>query len=509
MPQYIQVGNDVIEFPDGMSESDIAAALSGGSQQVPAEIKQPAKRTVVEDLGRQVGLTARGAIAGALSPLTAASDALVGLYNKGTGSNLPPTSTALQSLMTKTGLPEPETRLERGVQAGVEAMSGQAGLTKAAQSLGATASPLLRNQVQQITASGAAGLASQPTAEYVQEITGSPVASFVAALATGMAAGKAAGKVTDKVMKTPPPPVSIEDIKARAQRAYTSVEDMDVKAKPMSVQNMLNKTEQDLSAANFNPQLADHRPIATLMDSFRTMVGDVRVPFTKLEQMRSAALSMSRESGDAATRRLAGIVVGGIDDYLGNLKPSDLMPGSNRGSEAVAAVRNARQDWRLQARAQVIEDILDTTAIKAENPRASEADLIRQNLISLAANKNKMRMFSSQEQAAIREAVRAKGSDLLLNLLAKFNPERAGGLGSYALVGGAGSMVASGGPTVPGMLAVGTAGAGYGADKLQGLLKRREAQSLATNILTGNLDLPVDYRVPSLFGVTQANTEKR
>lgn len=30
MPQYIQVGNDVIEFPDGMSSAQITAALSGG-----------------------------------------------------------------------------------------------------------------------------------------------------------------------------------------------------------------------------------------------------------------------------------------------------------------------------------------------------------------------------------------------------------------------------------------------------------------------------------------------
>lgn len=36
MPQYIQVGNDVIEFPDGMSASQITAALSGGKSATPA-----------------------------------------------------------------------------------------------------------------------------------------------------------------------------------------------------------------------------------------------------------------------------------------------------------------------------------------------------------------------------------------------------------------------------------------------------------------------------------------
>jgi hypothetical protein len=32
MPQYIQVGNDVIEFPDGMSSQEITAALSGSTK---------------------------------------------------------------------------------------------------------------------------------------------------------------------------------------------------------------------------------------------------------------------------------------------------------------------------------------------------------------------------------------------------------------------------------------------------------------------------------------------
>jgi len=35
MPQYIQVGNDVIEFPDGMSSEQITSALSGGKSSTP------------------------------------------------------------------------------------------------------------------------------------------------------------------------------------------------------------------------------------------------------------------------------------------------------------------------------------------------------------------------------------------------------------------------------------------------------------------------------------------
>jgi hypothetical protein len=41
MPQYIQVGNDVIEFPDGMSASQITSALSGTSKPVSPAVTPP------------------------------------------------------------------------------------------------------------------------------------------------------------------------------------------------------------------------------------------------------------------------------------------------------------------------------------------------------------------------------------------------------------------------------------------------------------------------------------
>lgn len=487
-----------LDAPEPSAQPSVAAPAV-----VPQVPEAPKKRSIAEELARQMGLTVRGGVAGVLSPLTMASDALVALYNKGTDSNVQPTSQAVQGLMTQFGLPTPENRVERAVQAGVEGMAGQAGLTKAAQVAGATASPLLNNVTQQVVSAGAAGTAAQPTAEYVLQTTGSPMAAVAAALAVGSLAGKVAGNAAGaKPNKT----ITIDDIKQRAQRSYNAMEQMDVKAKPLSVQNMISKTEQSLASANFNPQLDAHRPVAQLLEQFRQMVGDQRVPFTKLEQMRSAAVSMSRESNDAGTRRLAGIVVGNIDDYLGNLTSRDLMPGSQRGEDAVKAVVAARNDWKLQARAQTIEDLLDTASLRAEDPKASEADLIRRGLTNLAANKNKMRQFSTDEQAAIRQAVKAKGYDPILTLLAKFNPER-GGLGAGILSGGVGGSMYTG-SLVPSAGAAGLTSAGYLADKLYGTIKQREAANLVSSVLSGNPQVKPSMTTSGLFGAMQANPNR-
>lgn len=506
--QFLDAPDDLDVFLDSPDDSiDVNAQAAARVKRQGATDKIPTKRSITEELARQVGLTGRAAYEGILAPATAASDALVALYNYGTNSKLPLPSQAQGQMLTNVGLPAPENRVERAVQVGAQSMAGQAGLTKAAQALGATASPLLVNQAPQIAAAGASGAAAQPTAEWVQETTGSPLAAVAAALAVGSLAGKVTGKTAGKALGDKTPPVTIDDIKQRSQRAYTSMEQMGVNARPQSVQNMINQTEANLASANFNPQMDAHRPVAQLLEQFRQMTGTARVPFTRLEQMRSAAVSMSREASDAGTRRLAGIVVSNIDDYLSGLNSRDLMPGSNRGEDAVRAVFSARNDWKLQARSQIIEDVLDTAMLRAENPRASEADLIRQGLTSLATNKTKMRQFSSEEQAAIREAVKSKGPDFMLNLLAKFNPERPGAVGTYALLGGLGT--ASTGSVIPSAGAAGLATLGFSADKLYGFLKQRDAQKLASDILTGNVRQPPNYNMPGLFGATLASPEEQ
>jgi hypothetical protein len=69
------------------------------------------------DLGRQLGLTGRAAVTGALSIPTIGADALTGLINILAGRQvMKPSSQGLQDLMTQLGVPTPQTSQERVVQ---------------------------------------------------------------------------------------------------------------------------------------------------------------------------------------------------------------------------------------------------------------------------------------------------------------------------------------------------------------------------------------------------------
>lgn len=81
-------------------------------------------RTLPRDMLRQVGLVARNVVTGLTGIPGMAADAAMAGYNLATGSNQQMPSQALQQTMTRMGLPEAETGLERGLGVVQSAMAG-------------------------------------------------------------------------------------------------------------------------------------------------------------------------------------------------------------------------------------------------------------------------------------------------------------------------------------------------------------------------------------------------
>jgi hypothetical protein len=146
---------------------DTALGLQPSS---PTALLESAKRPAMQvstsdmDIGRQIGLTGRSAITGALGLPTLASDALVSLINMISGKNIPMPSQAQQALMTQVGIPEPKTAQERTAQDIASAMGGVIGgygLGAALPaSMQASRELLMQSPIFQATSGGAAALAS-------------------------------------------------------------------------------------------------------------------------------------------------------------------------------------------------------------------------------------------------------------------------------------------------------------------------------------------------------------
>jgi ElaB/YqjD/DUF883 family membrane-anchored ribosome-binding protein len=163
------------------------AFLVGGkwlSDSPSAKPQERAPRTTGENVARQLGLTVRAGVTGALALPSMVGDAL-GMDTGG----------ALNRLLTRIGVPQPESASERVAQDVAGAMAGGGGVSKLAQMAAPTS--MVGQGVQQALVQGqgmqtAAAAASGGAAGVTREMGGGPAAQSIAGLVAGVGVPAAA-----------------------------------------------------------------------------------------------------------------------------------------------------------------------------------------------------------------------------------------------------------------------------------------------------------------------------
>jgi uncharacterized protein Smg (DUF494 family) len=117
-----------------------------------------------------------------------------------------------------------------------------------------------------------------------------------------------------------------------------------------------------------------------------------------------------------ASERLAGVKLRDkFDDYVLNAPASAAVTAD---PAAMKAWRDARADYAKMKKSETITDILDNADVAQGSKEAS----IASQLSSLAKNPKKMRVFSPEEQEAIREAAKGGTLQVMLRTLGKLTP---------------------------------------------------------------------------------------
>lgn len=474
----VEFEGKIYEFPDDITDQEIATLLAQQTKAAtPTPTKEePVNRSYAEEALRQLGLTGRMAVSAFTAPATTVLDALSGAYNlgaeaAGSKTRMPSFSGQQSQMMTQLGVPEPASGLERAIQTGGEAGFGAAGMAKALPKV-----PAFAKEVgKQITGATVAGTAAQPAAEIVKEATGSDLAAFAAALATGALAASGTSKALNTLKKGEVPIYSVEEIKKRASQNYRKVDNLGIQLKPDSVAKLGYKIEDALSDARMIQGTEEANAINARLDQLQTIIdSNSPLPFGALEKIRGSFNDL-KTSKDANIRRLAGTAVGQIDLFISNLSGKEITAGAKGVDEAVKTIRTARQDWKNQAKANLLQDTLDIADARSLDPKASESELIRRGFINIAADKNKMNLFSKDEQGVIRKVANGGSLDKVLSFAAQFSPLR-------SKLAAAGSGVAAvSNPS----LALAIGGGGMAADIIQGALRRQAAEQAVKTIASG------------------------
>jgi hypothetical protein len=478
------------ELPDGLSNeaalAKIKASLGETEGQPTAQPATPPTAQAPKEPGlgdllrRQLGLATRAVVTGVSAPANIVTDFLSGAVNVGANivgseKRMPYLSKEQSKGLTQLGVPEPETNIERATQAGMQGLVSAGGMAATAPK-----SIFGADLVRQLPAATAAPMVAQPVAEATKEITGSDMAATIAALGVSGAVGKTTGDISGRIATGKQPTTTMADVQQKATRAYTKVSDQGIEISGQNATSLVDKIKTRLDAVDYIPENA--APVANILNKYESILQRGNITFDNVEQMRRLANNL-KGNPDKNIRRLASEMVDSIDEHVAALSPKDVVSGSGGIDVAVKTIMEARKDFRNLSRASTLDNILNIAETKALNPSASESELIRQGFIGLAANKNKMNLFSKDEQNAIKAVAKGSSLDPLLTLMAKFNPQR-----SQLITGGAVGFGVGSPETLKYSIPI--AAAGYGADKLQALIRRQSAEKAMSGLLTGTTPGP-------------------
>jgi hypothetical protein len=265
------------------------------------------------------------------------------------------------------------------------------------------------------------------------------------------------------IAKTAP---SAETLANKADTAFKSAEQAGVLFKPEQFVQKMTDIGSELRSKGYTPNAY---PMVT--DALKELQNPtLPKDFAELQALREM-ISGAQSSNISKERRLATILKNKFDEYVTSAPESSVSIGSKEGAEAW---KEGRDVWSKLAKSENFTNMID----KAElNESKKSVDMyLRDKMLTLASNDDKMRMFTPEEQKAIRQVAEGSGTQNMLSALGKTSLRNILGTGAGSLIG-----FALGGPVGAAVAPAITAGSKYAASKM----RKSEIDKLAAYLRAG------------------------
>lgn len=199
-------GDDFSKYPEVAAATTVDAKAPASKQEVALQ----SRRTKMEELARQIGLTVRAGVSGVAAVPAMVSDAATGVVNagldavagEGNGFRFQKAGDALGNVMTAAGLPKPENYTERVVQDVASGMASAGGFVGAGKALATGGSALAKNVGNTLAAGPGLQVGSAAAGTGAAAITREEGGGAGAQLAAGLMAGLTPGFAVPAVKAT-------------------------------------------------------------------------------------------------------------------------------------------------------------------------------------------------------------------------------------------------------------------------------------------------------------------
>lgn len=325
-------------------------------------------------------------------------------------------SEAIQNAYARIGVGKrPETPAQQVFSDVAQAASGGFGQAQSAKALSnIMASPYAKNwmkflgeNVRGQTGASALGAAAPSVAANYFNVE-NPLALTALSLAGGYAGGKAA---TPKV-KMP----TADELGARATASYKAAEQAGVRVSQPALAQLGSDVRTRLSGVQYDPGTQPQvRKWVGILD--RNLKGPLS--FEKLDALHSDIMAEARTVSNSRTRMMLQEIGATLDDFMFNLKPSQVNAG-NVGA-AAALVKDARQLYRSKSAIRLLDDAAETALDSTKQNKGTFTDNIRNEYRKILRGKNFSRL-SPEVQATVRNVANGTISSRFLDRLGQMSP---------------------------------------------------------------------------------------
>lgn len=243
--------------------------------------------------------------------------------------------------------------------------------------------------------------ATQTTQQAVQ-----PVANRMAS-----ALRIAPSEQTQRIRNAP----SAEELAAQSSQLFKQAKESNVELNAKDFSSTMKTIGKELREEGYDPRLYPKLDVAFSELQNAKMPKD----FNELRTLRKF-IQGAQKSADPEERRLATDLKNRFDEYVINIPESSIKSG---GKEGLQAWKEARDVYSRMSKAEIFDEMLDNAQLdKSKFSMSGIENSLAQQLRQLAKNDKKMRLFTAEEQKAIREAAEGGNVQNLLRFFGKFAP---------------------------------------------------------------------------------------
>ena len=208
---------------------------------------------------------------------------------------------------------------------------------------------------------------------------------------------------------------SADELAARSSQLFKQAKESNVELNAKDFSSTMKTIGKELREEGYDPRLYPKLDVAFSELQNAKMPKD----FNELRTLRKF-IQGAQKSADPEERRLATNLKDRFDEYVLNIPETSVKSGSKEGLQAW---KEARDVYSRMSKAEIFDEMLDNAQLdKSKFSMSGIENSLAQQLRQLAKNDKKMRLFTAEEQAAIREAAQGGNVQNLLRFFGKFAP---------------------------------------------------------------------------------------